>query len=161
MKILKKSEVVRLKQVEHINSEKTILAQVDCPFLVKLWVCFTSRERKAILILFPLCSPSLGILQKVLHLPRRDECLHVDGVHHGRRGFFTSSQSWTVLKRDDCLLCRPNHCGYWVPARLGYYLPRSEAGKPPHWHQRQHQDHRLRFCEESGRQVRADWDSPF
>jgi len=36
MKILKKSEVVRLKQVEHINSEKTILAQVDCPFLVKL-----------------------------------------------------------------------------------------------------------------------------
>ena len=36
MKILKKSEVVRLKQVEHINSEKQILSQVDCPFLVKL-----------------------------------------------------------------------------------------------------------------------------
>lgn len=36
MKVLKKSEVVRLKQVEHINSEKQILAQVHYPFIVNL-----------------------------------------------------------------------------------------------------------------------------
>ncbi|KAF8901083.1 hypothetical protein BGZ58_006788, partial [Dissophora ornata] len=34
MKVLKKSEVVRLKQVEHINSEKQILSQVHYPFIV-------------------------------------------------------------------------------------------------------------------------------
>jgi len=38
MKVLKKVEVVRLKQVEHINSEKEILAQVKCPFIVNLYV---------------------------------------------------------------------------------------------------------------------------
>ncbi|KAI1298188.1 hypothetical protein EDD11_006870 [Mortierella claussenii] len=40
MKVLKKSEVVRLKQVEHINSEKQILAQVHFPFIVDLHTTF-------------------------------------------------------------------------------------------------------------------------
>ncbi|KAF9544744.1 hypothetical protein EC957_011750 [Mortierella hygrophila] len=40
MKVLKKSEVVRLKQVEHINSEKQILAQVHYPFIVNLFTTF-------------------------------------------------------------------------------------------------------------------------
>jgi serine/threonine protein kinase len=36
LKILKKHEVIRLKQVEHIMSEKAILAQVNHPFIVRL-----------------------------------------------------------------------------------------------------------------------------
>ena len=38
MKVLKKVEVVRLKQVEHINSEKHILSQIRHPFIVNLYV---------------------------------------------------------------------------------------------------------------------------
>eukprot|EP01112_Ceratiomyxa_fruticulosa_P001789 TRINITY_DN1195_c0_g2_i1.p1 TRINITY_DN1195_c0_g2~~TRINITY_DN1195_c0_g2_i1.p1 ORF type:complete len:464 (-),score=68.51 TRINITY_DN1195_c0_g2_i1:327-1718(-) len=37
MKTLKKSEVVRLKQVEHINSEKSILSSINHPFIVNLY----------------------------------------------------------------------------------------------------------------------------
>jgi len=40
MKVLKKVEIVRLKQVEHINSEKQILCQVQCPFIVDLFCTF-------------------------------------------------------------------------------------------------------------------------
>ncbi|CAB4413709.1 unnamed protein product [Rhizophagus irregularis] len=40
MKVLKKVEVVRLKQVEHINSEKSILSQVHHPFIVNLFCTF-------------------------------------------------------------------------------------------------------------------------
>lgn len=36
MKVLKKSEVVRLKQVEHLLSEKQILSSVRFPFIVDL-----------------------------------------------------------------------------------------------------------------------------
>jgi len=36
MKILKKSEIVKLKQVDHVISENTILADIDHPFLVGL-----------------------------------------------------------------------------------------------------------------------------
>ncbi|PIA19207.1 kinase-like protein [Coemansia reversa NRRL 1564] len=34
MKVLKKAHVVRAKQVEHVNSERRILAECDCPFIV-------------------------------------------------------------------------------------------------------------------------------
>ncbi|CAO3692078.1 unnamed protein product [Umbelopsis ramanniana] len=40
MKVLKKQEVVRLKQVEHINSEKQILSYVKFPFIVNLYCTF-------------------------------------------------------------------------------------------------------------------------
>jgi protein kinase A len=40
MKVLKKSEVIRLKQVEHTNNEKHILESVAHPFLVNLWGTF-------------------------------------------------------------------------------------------------------------------------
>ncbi|KAJ1805645.1 cAMP-dependent protein kinase catalytic subunit [Coemansia sp. RSA 2598] len=36
MKVLKKSHVVRAKQVEHVNSERRILAECNCPFIVHM-----------------------------------------------------------------------------------------------------------------------------
>lgn len=40
IKVLKKAEVVRLKQVEHTNSEKYILESAANPFMVNLWGTF-------------------------------------------------------------------------------------------------------------------------
>lgn len=37
MKVLKKTEVVRLKQVQHVNSEKATLSILNHPFLVRLY----------------------------------------------------------------------------------------------------------------------------
>ena len=34
LKILKKAEIIKLKQVDHVISENTILADIDHPFLV-------------------------------------------------------------------------------------------------------------------------------
>ena len=63
LKILKKNEIIRLKQVEHIISEKHILGKVDHPFIVKLYVALLCasmthgcRERKASL---SRCLPTL------------------------------------------------------------------------------------------------------
>lgn len=44
MKKLRKSDVIRLKQVEHTNNERALLARVDHPFLVKM-VCTHQDER--------------------------------------------------------------------------------------------------------------------
>ena len=35
MKILKKADIIKLKQVDHVISENTILADIDHPFLVR------------------------------------------------------------------------------------------------------------------------------
>ena len=40
MKVLRKSEVVRLKQVEHVNSERDILERVRHPFVVELYATY-------------------------------------------------------------------------------------------------------------------------
>lgn len=40
MKVLRKSEVVRLKQVEHVNSERNILSRIRHPFIVDLYATF-------------------------------------------------------------------------------------------------------------------------
>ncbi|KAI9012554.1 kinase-like domain-containing protein [Phycomyces nitens] len=44
IKVLRKTEVVRLKQVEHTNNEKHILETVANPFLVNLWGTFQDDE---------------------------------------------------------------------------------------------------------------------
>jgi serine/threonine protein kinase len=43
MKILRKSEIIRLKQVEHIRSEKAVLLEVQHPFIVQLHRTFQDR----------------------------------------------------------------------------------------------------------------------
>ncbi|RKP38519.1 putative camp-dependent protein kinase catalytic subunit [Dimargaris cristalligena] len=43
MKVLRKADVVKLKQVEHINSERQILSQVNFPFIVNLHCTFQDQ----------------------------------------------------------------------------------------------------------------------
>jgi protein kinase A len=40
MKVLKKQQVVKMKQVEHTNDERSMLERVKHPFLVTLWGTF-------------------------------------------------------------------------------------------------------------------------
>ncbi|KAG2225126.1 hypothetical protein INT45_011809 [Circinella minor] len=44
IKVLKKAEIVRLKQVEHINSERHVLSQVNFPFIVQLYCTFQDNH---------------------------------------------------------------------------------------------------------------------
>ncbi|KAL4428894.1 hypothetical protein ABPG74_001381 [Tetrahymena malaccensis] len=44
LKMLKKTEIVRLNQVEHINSEKKILQSVKHPFIVQMYPPFYDNE---------------------------------------------------------------------------------------------------------------------
>lgn len=49
MKMLQKLEVVRLKQVEHVNNEKDILARIKHPFIVNL-MCTFQDERNVYML---------------------------------------------------------------------------------------------------------------
>lgn len=40
MKVLKKAEIVKRKQVEHTNNERAILISIQHPFIVNLWGSF-------------------------------------------------------------------------------------------------------------------------
>jgi serine/threonine protein kinase len=50
LKIMKKSEVVRLKQVEHIRNEKEILMEVNHPFIVVMFTAFQNEANLFMLL---------------------------------------------------------------------------------------------------------------
>ncbi|GAB6019954.1 cAMP-dependent protein kinase [Chamberlinius hualienensis] len=50
MKALAISDVIKLKQVEHVRNEKSILAQIDHPFVIKMY--WTHHDRKFLYMLF-------------------------------------------------------------------------------------------------------------
>jgi protein kinase X len=45
LKMLKKKEIIRLKQVEHIQSEKEILNRITHPFIVAFYGTFQDSQR--------------------------------------------------------------------------------------------------------------------
>ena len=44
VKVLKKAQVVKMKQVEHTNDERRMLARVKHPFLITLWGTFSDSK---------------------------------------------------------------------------------------------------------------------
>lgn len=44
IKVLKKGQVVKMKQVEHTNDERTMLSRVKHPFLITLWGTFQDSK---------------------------------------------------------------------------------------------------------------------
>lgn len=52
MKVLRKSEIVRLKQVEHINSERIILERVRHPFIVELHATYQDQINVYMLLFY-------------------------------------------------------------------------------------------------------------
>lgn len=44
LKMLKKTEIINLNQIEHIKSERMILAQIDHPYIVKMFTCFQNNR---------------------------------------------------------------------------------------------------------------------
>ena len=44
LKMMKKTEIINLNQVEHIKSEKVILSEIDHPYIVKMYLCFQNNK---------------------------------------------------------------------------------------------------------------------
>ena len=49
LKIMRKSEIIRLKQVDHIRAEKQILFTLEHPFIVRLLATFQDEKRLCML----------------------------------------------------------------------------------------------------------------
>merc|ERR1711985_165675 len=52
LKILKKSAIIRLKQVDHITSEKNILVTLKHPFIVNMFGCFHDQRYLYLLLVY-------------------------------------------------------------------------------------------------------------
>ena len=50
MKIMRKSDIVRLHQVDHIFSEKFLLSRLSCPFIIRLYGTFQDQQNLFMLL---------------------------------------------------------------------------------------------------------------
>jgi len=65
LKMLKKSEIIRLKQVEHIKAEKAILSRISHPFIVNLFATFQDERHLHMTIEYVLGGELFSQLRKV------------------------------------------------------------------------------------------------
>ncbi|KAG0086435.1 camp-dependent protein kinase catalytic subunit [Podila epicladia] len=69
MKVLKKTEVVRLKQVEHTNNEKMILERVEHPFVINLWGTFHDTRNLYMVMDYVVGGELFSVLRKSQRFP--------------------------------------------------------------------------------------------
>jgi len=72
LKIMKKSEVIRLKQVEHIKAETSILSMIEHPFIVNLLATFMDDTRLFLILEFINGGELFSYLRKEGRLPDAD-----------------------------------------------------------------------------------------
>jgi len=72
LKIMKKSEVIRLKQVEHVKAEVGILSQIEHPFIVNLLATFQDDKRLFLVLEFVNGGELFSHLRKEGRLPDAD-----------------------------------------------------------------------------------------
>ncbi|CAO1631856.1 unnamed protein product [Parajaminaea phylloscopi] len=122
IKVLKKEQVVRMKQVEHTNSERSVLSLVRHPFLVNLWGTFSDSTYLYMVMDFVPGGELFTLLRKSQRFPHpvakfyaAEVALAVDYLH--QNGFV-----YRDLKPENILLGADGHLkitdfGFakWVP----------------------------------------------
>lgn len=134
IKVLKKAQVVKMKQVEHTNDERRMLAKVKHPFLITLWGTFSDSKNLYMVMDFVEGGELFSLLRKsqVCHDPRAPfaSCRLTD------RPSAISEPRRQILRRR-------SHPGARLSAFLEHHLPRSQARKLAAGPSRASQDHGL------------------
>jgi protein kinase A len=120
IKVLKKAQVVKMKQVEHTNDERKMLQKVKHPFLITLWGTFQDNKNLYMVMDFIEGGELFSLLRKSqvsisLSVASKNVDAHaVAAISKSRR---------KVLRRRSCASAR-------IPPFTQHHLPRSEAGEP-------------------------------
>ncbi|EZF14806.1 AGC/PKA protein kinase, variant [Trichophyton rubrum MR1459] len=144
IKVLKKAQVVKLKQVEHTNDERAMLERVKHPFLVTLWGTFQDAKNLYMVMDFAEGGELFSLLRKsqvrAMYHPHVLFCLL--GL---RSGCFCldADQGYDVAVSQSGgeILRRRSYTCPGVPALQAHSIPRPEAREPAFGQERASQDH--------------------
>jgi protein kinase A len=109
MKVLKKERVVRMKQVEHTNDERRMLALVEHPFIIRMWGTFQDSQAVFMIMdyieggeLFTLLRKSQRFPNPVAKFYAAEVCLALEYLH-------SHNIIFRDLKPENILLDRNGH----------------------------------------------------
>lgn len=69
MKIMRKTEIVRLHQVDHIFSEKFLLSRLNCPFIIRLYGTFKDQQNLFMLLEYAIGGELFTYLRRAGRFP--------------------------------------------------------------------------------------------
>lgn len=126
VKVLKKAQVVKMKQVEHTNDERKMLGEVKHPFLITLWGTFQDSRNLYMVMDFVEGGELFSLLRKsgvCLQLKKTCRPDPWDQLSTNTQLLLALSQPGRQI------LCCRGHPSSRIPTRTQHYLPRLEAGE--------------------------------
>jgi serine/threonine protein kinase len=117
VKILKKNEIIRLKQVEHILAEKVILAQIDHPFIVNLWGYFQDRKNLYLIMEFVVGGEFFTHLRRAGRFNNDSSCFYAAQIVLIFEYLHSKDVVYRDLKPENLLL---DHTGYLKLTDFGF-----------------------------------------
>lgn len=125
IKVLKKAQVVRMKQVEHTNDERKMLQKVKHAFLVTLWGTFQDSKNLYMVMDFVEGGELFSLLRKsqVSDL----DFFQVPTYHLYLHRIHSLISRKAVSKSSGQVLCCRSHSCSRLPTLSRHYLPRFEA----------------------------------
>jgi len=106
VKFMKKHEIIKLKQVDHINNEKRLMAQIDYPFVVNM-MGYAKDDRFVYIIM-----ECIGVGELFTHLRRARKFSDEISKFYGAQtaGAFAHCHSKNIIHRDlkpeNILMCQ-------------------------------------------------------
>ncbi|CAD7966888.1 unnamed protein product [Amoebophrya sp. A25] len=80
LKIMKKSEVINLRQVEHIRSEKDILSTLHHPFIVNMFATFQDQKRLFLILEYVNGGELFALLRRAGRLPQEHTRFYIGEI---------------------------------------------------------------------------------
>lgn len=128
VKVLKKAQVVKMKQVEHTNDERKMLGEVKHPFLITLWGTFQDSKNLYMVMDFVEGGELFSLLRKSGVRPsfipaRPSPRPSLRGCCMNTEHLPLTPCSLALPQPCRQILCRRSHPSARVPTRETYYLP--------------------------------------
>ncbi|KAK4223716.1 hypothetical protein QBC38DRAFT_512226 [Podospora fimiseda] len=109
VKVLKKAQVVRMKQVEHTNDERRMLAEVKHPFLITLWGTFQDARNLYMVMDFVEGGELFSLLRKSGRFPNPVAKFYAAEVTLALEYLHNRNIIYRDLKPENLLLDRHGH----------------------------------------------------
>lgn len=110
LKILKKSEVIYLKQVEHVKTEKKILCEISHPYIVNLVGAFQDEKNLYLLMEYIIGGEFFSHLRKAGRFPNDTSVFYAGQVALVFEHLHENNILYRDLKPENLLLDREGHC---------------------------------------------------
>lgn len=110
MKILKKSELRRRKQVERTNTERSILANVHHPFIVSLHFAFQNSQKLYMVMDFVQGGDFFTLMRKFRRMPEDWVRIYIGEIALALQHLHDMDVVYRDLKPENILFCGDGHC---------------------------------------------------